>query len=416
MSLPHIHGPQPQLSPARAQSLASSAEFPVGRAPLGLDKNAKKDEGKKEGALFGATSPCPDDIRVEGGALPDAALHWPRLQEAQAHARKALHHLPNLSGRHYGALVVLDDGQEGMGTNLEAGRQVTLCDLRLAISTALNQSVAAHGDCLPGDKNPRLPKIKTIYLVNAEPDGEPPVPCADCQEWLNSVFCTPDTQVVSLERDAQGQDLIRLRTVGEMLPLHQGREAVRMTTDQPVKTLFDTTVYSESAVQVLRQGSAAQQAALQRRLKRMLNKAQKAYQRNVTAQDSHKRTGVSVLVSPLNLVLSGGRFDWTTRWFEAADLKTAALAFQWTQWVQNLVRGLPEVLRKPLDSFLSGPKIQAVAYYGDDSQLPPIASLGRIARRRGSSEALVLTVENDQVHVRTVADFMPEMYQTHTRA
>jgi cytidine deaminase len=350
-------------------------------------------------------------IRMPEMPPSEREIHLTNLFQVLRHARASQNVYSNLSKRHYGAMVILDNGIQSIGTNVEASRQTVFCDLRYAITNGMNLSIAAAKDCelrLP------TPKVKTIYLVNATVEGDSPVPCSDCQEWLNSRFCSPDTQVISLEKNPEGIGaMVRTRTVRDMLPFHQGRTAVRLTTE---KAIADLPVgMSESAARLL---NSTSDSRFPEKLRKLAAQAQSAYQRNKSASaDSGLRTGVAMMLSPLGQIVSGGRFDWSTRWHESADLATAVQAFQQTERAQQAIRGLtewrwmPHFINQKLQSWLEPPKIRAVAYYGDDAQLPPLASLGRIARHRGSSETLIVTVEDDQLQMRTIADFMPEMYR-----
>lgn len=371
----------------------------------------------------------PRIIDTIGCTQAEGKAYLPKLLEARAHAKEALALYPNYSQRHYGAVIRLDNGIEATGTNIEASRQCTLCDLRLGVSSAINKHIEESLKAKEAQASPenqarleqlsKPARVETIFLANVDPEGEAPIPCADCQEWLNTPVTAPDTRVISLEpAESEQGEQIRVRTVGEMLPLHKGREPVRFHTDKPLSELLPQADWSDRAEEVLAKLSPQKQAAMTGKLSRMLIKAQKAYQQNNSANDSKKRTGVSVTIAPLGLTVSGGRYDWTTRWFEAADLKTAAVAYQLAQHIQDfLQRGLnklPAGLQRLLTPMLEIPHIQAVAYFGEDPDLPPIPSLGRVGRRRGSSETLILTVENDAVKMRTVGDYMPEMYQTRT--
>lgn len=356
-------------------------------------------------------------IRVVGELPGDLDTHLAAMNRVVSHAQKA-RKVGNLSGRHYGALVEFANGVQGLGTNVEASRQTTFCDLRYAVNEAFNRSLEEADEAA---LDPASLKVKTVYMANAEVDGLPAVPCSDCQEWLNSDFFDADTRMISLEKDADKDDYyLYARPLADMLPLHKGRpEKPRMTTEQPLGELdFDL---SDKAAAVLSQpGNQVLDSDL--KMRRLLSRAQKAYEENRSSEytekaakkekDVSRRTGVSVLVSPFNLMMRGGRFEWTTRWFEAADLKTGALAFQLAQTLQALLQRLPGFLQKALEPLTAGPKIKAVAYYGDDPDLPPIASLGRIGRRRGSEDTLIITVENDRIQIRTISDFLPEIYKT----
>ncbi|WP_373532933.1 hypothetical protein [Vampirovibrio sp.] len=345
---------------------------------------------------------------------PDSKLlanHGLQLRKLQTHAEMAAKLTPNYSGRHYGALVVLADGTEGMSTNLEASRQVSLCDLRLALGAARNRWIESKVGSPSGSL--QVPEVQTIYLVNANLDGDQPIPCADCQEWLASPLCPPDTRVISLERGAGATDpIIRTRTVRQMLPLYKDREPPVLTTTRPLKTL--PVSYSPLAQNVV---ARSETALSDKQVKTLVLKAQQAFQQNQSlAKDSGLAAGASVLLHPSGLITEAGRVDWSTRWQQPADLTAAAIGLarcnglpetakpSWRQWFSGGRRQLPPESE-------ASQSIQAVAYYGNDSGLPPITSLGRMARKRGSAQTLVITVEQSQIQVRTVKDFIPELYR-----
>ena len=344
--------------------------------------------------------------------LPEREIHLANLSQVLWHAQASRDVYSNLSKRHYGAMVILDNGIKSIATNIEASRQFSICDLRAAITQGINQSIDTMKDC--PTKLP-TPTVKTIYLVNATVESDSPVPCSDCQEWLNSRFCTPDTQVISLENGPNNQGwAVHSRTVRDMLPLHIGRGSLRLTTEKSLADL--PLVTSKTAFAILEQAEYPTSAA---QLRKLLTQAQSAYQQNQSdTANSGLQTGVCMILSPFETMTSGGRFDWSTRWHEAADLSTAVQAFQQTERIQQAIRTvselscLPRFIKKQLQPWLEPPKIQAIAYYGNDPNLPPLASLGRIARERGSSNTLIVTVENDRIQLRTIADFMPEMYRT----
>ncbi|WP_303672644.1 hypothetical protein [Vampirovibrio chlorellavorus] len=336
---------------------------------------------------------------VEFSAGPQASRpesHQQHLERLQRHAQTAARLAPNYSGRHYAALVKLADGTEGISANVEASRQLTLCDLRLAIGAAQNQWIQKQSQHQQGPTS--LPPVKTIYLVSANLKDDHPIPCADCQEWLASPICPPDTSVISLEKNAAGQPpIMRQRSVREMLPLYKGR-TILSKTNRPMADLpvtFSTLANTHPPDQY---PSLSPKAA-----RDLMDQAQNAYLANRSlARDSRVPTGVAMLLYPSGRLITGARVDWSTRWHVPADLATVAA---------GLTRKSPEA---PADENGPSPKpekIQAVAYYGDDTQLPPITSLGRIARNRGSAETRILTIEDDTLQVRTIKDFLPELYR-----
>ena len=216
---------------------------------------------------------------------------------------------------------------------------------------------------------------------------------------------------------------MRIRTVKDMLPLHIGRgEPVRLSTHETVNQL--PLQISNRAQLVLKRiernpGASKLTPAVMRK---MIKEAQTAYQQNqYGAKESGMKTGVCARMEPDGSLHSQERFEWSTRWFEPPDLRAVAHGFQY-RWA--LQKSLPDLLegvwfyramRQNLNTWVKPPSVQALAYVGDDPNLPPLTSLGRIARRRGSSDTLILTVENDVIQCRTLAEFMPEMYQTTAR-
>lgn len=323
--------------------------------------------------------------------------HQQNLRRVLTHAETAARLAPNYSGRRYGALVRLEDGTEGLSANVEASRQVTLCDLRLALSAAQNRWIEKQS------QNPfsqvTLPPVKTIYLVNGNPDSEDhPIPCSDCQEWLASPLCPPETEVVSLEKnEPERPPQIKKRTVQEMLPLYKNRTNAVFTSPEPISSL--PIVYSERAKIAVGDLSESQ-------MKTLLEKAKEAYLKGRTlAKESQMDTGAAVLFSPSGLITTGNRFDWSSRLHESAELNGAAQGFARI----NQLRLAPGSNEN--ESYRAPQKIQAIAYYGEDPNLPPIASLGRVARKKGAPEALVLTIEAGQIQVRTIRDFLPELYR-----
>lgn len=366
--------------------------FPL---PQRYDRKPHSERLKFQGR--GSTATNGDTVEFSAaaqGPLPES--HRQHLERLQRHAQTAARLAPNYSGRHYAALVKLADGTEGISANVEASRQLTLCDLRLAIGAAQNQWIQKQSQHTQAPSS--LPPVKTIYLVSANLKDDHPIPCADCQEWLASPICPPDVSVISLEKNAAGQPpIMRQRSVQEMLPLYKGRSILSKTNrsiaDLPVTFSTLANTQSNDPYPPLSPKAARD----------LIGQAQSAYLANRSlARDSRVPTGVAMLLHPSGRLITGARVDWSTRWHVPADLATVAA---------GLTRKSPPTLTGGNESDLLPEKIQAVAYYGDDTQLPPITSLGRIARNRGSAETRILTIEDDALQVRTIKDFLPELYR-----
>lgn len=339
------------------------------------------------------------------------ALHWERLKRVQTHTQTARRYFPNFSKRYYGALVVLENGIEGMGVNVEPTHQTAFCDLRYAITNAVNQSIAAK----TGQKSlgtVQTPKVKTIYLVNSELQKDAaPIPCSDCQEWLTSRYCSPDTQLISLEQAPHGKEMIRFRTVKEMLPQHSKQSAVRFWTERPVSALpISISEEAQLLWQSLGRGKKAENQV--RNLVMLAKQAFLEQPEPKKEKSREKQAGAAVLLGPSGIIERAARLEWgSTRWFEPTDLRAVSVALNELHKQQFWIRKLPGFLQRFWQSRLQPQSIQAVAYYGNDAYLPPVASLGRLSRFNGSKEVLLVTVENDRIQVRTSKDFMTEMYR-----
>jgi hypothetical protein len=363
--------------------------------PQRYDRRPHSEQTKFQGR--GSQTPNGDTVEFSAATpIPPGESHQQHLERLQRHAQTAARLAPNYSGRHYAALVKLADGTEGMSANVEASRQLTLCDLRLAIGAAQNQWIQKQSQ---QQQTPSpLPPVKTIYLVSANLKDDHPIPCADCQEWLASPICPPDASVISLEKNTAGKPpLMRQRSVREMLPLYKGR-AITSKTQHPLAELpvtFSTLATTRPTEQY---PPLTKQAA-----RELMDQAQTAYLANRSlARDSKVPTGVAMLLYPSGRLITGARVDWSTRWHVPADLATVAA---------GLTQRNPQTPADEDAANTKPEKIQAVAYYGDDTQLPPITSLGRIARNRGSAETRILTIEDDTIQVRTIKDFLPELYR-----
>lgn len=394
MNLPGFHIPlNPSTFLPVSSSKKTSGKKTSGVLPSGQAK-------KTATLLFRGQGDQADVLSLTGaGVRPELSdpevspsSHWARLKKLQAHAQASARLIPNYSGRHYGALVVLADGTEAMSANVEASRQVSLCDLQLAIGAAQNRWIEKHVSQLP--ESAQVPAVRAVYLVNANLEGDQPIPCADCQKWLASPLCPPDVKIISLEKTNNKNNdtiepIMRIRTVQQMLPLYK-RENPAFTTVLPLDALpVRYSLFAEKAIEQLGKFLSREQ------IQTLLERAQKSFHDNASlAKDSGLPAGASVLLMPSGIISEGGRVDWSTRWHDPADLATAAAAL----CVASQQDAKPQT-------------IQAVAYYGNDPNLPPIASLGRMARKRGSANTFIINVEQDQIQLRTIQDFLPELYR-----
>ncbi len=413
MRLPaHFTGSSPDIRPQRRPSrpLGNQALF-SGKLPRSPLQKVQPEEIK----LDIAASISPEE------QTPDAiARHLKRLRQVHQHGLKGKQS-PNFSNRHYaaGLLARSADNQTPqwtMGTNIEPTWQHSTCDLRVAYDQLRNQAIQKGQE--------KAPLIDTIYLVNADLNQMPPIPCADCQNLMTTQDFSPKTRVISLQQDPDTRQFrLKMRTIQDMLPYSHRDIAVRYTTDAPLDTLPVTR--SPQAKQVLSNTGKPPQESL----RSLLQQAQESYLNGVNPPN-RTQTGSAMLLSPIRTPVTGSRLNWSTRWFQPADLAALHHGLEIWQRVQTIVKTLfqtcqahlPDFIRQPLESMFQRaigwlkqhPHIQAVAYYGDEPHLPPISSLGRLARKHATPDTLIVTIENDRVQIRTLADYMPEMYHSNS--
>lgn len=334
-------------------------------------------------------------------ALPvSKAVLLERLLEAHEHALKNKA-LGNLSGRQFSANLLLGNGQWALGTNIELSRENALCGERSALVTAWNR--ALEGLSLSRLKRPGQREsmqqgmhVALLALANGDPlsQASPVSPCSECQSWMASErYFGPDTLLSSLSRDAQtGQYVIETRSVRELLPLLESQQqsmSPHALTQLPVQV-------SERAQQVMDQWSIQPE-----QLQTLAQEAKTAYLQNQTAFQSGKNSGVSVLMSD-GRTAQAQRFEWTKRWAEAPDL-------------QAVVHGVQQALQNRTSQSASRPQLRAVAYYGS-GDTPSVRSLGVLAQEVwGSPDALIVVASPDGLHVRTIRDYMTDIYISRPR-
>ncbi|MBI5244271.1 MAG: hypothetical protein HY922_11440 [Elusimicrobia bacterium] len=303
---------------------------------------------------------------------------------------------PNFSGFHVHAAVELSDGRWASAPNVELSREVTLCAERAAILAAL----AAAGTAA---------KVRAIVVSNS--GGDFKKLCAECLSWLaTGKFFTPDTQIVSVSRDpVSGRFNLRIRALKSILPFHMQTGRLPSTTQRPVGSL--EVALSENAAR--RNGYSKSD------LKSLMEVARRAYERGAAEQFSAKPSAAAVRLAPFGRA-SAVRFQWAPRFTEAEDLQAAASALERAarlrarilRAVRLLDRATFHALRleERLAGMLRAPAIDAIAYYGQDFDLPPIASLGRLVRQGATPDTLILRIENDRIQARTLGDYMTEIY------
>jgi hypothetical protein len=378
-------------------------------------QKSPKMNGQPKIDLFFAGRLNPSEYRIEGCTQAEAEKALPELLRAQAFARtnasSALKTPDNK--RFFGAVLEFEDGQKFLSGNYILLRERPRCDIDNAITLGVNQWREQNWKA----KNPlAAPKVKALYLANADRHSLAN-PCEDCLGLLNTSIFSPSTRIYTLEgQKKQPNSLIRCRTVGDMLPLHQGRsEPINWLTSRPVRAL--PVALSQSAKDAL---ARMPEPISEKRIRQLIAQAKKSYEqsREVDVM-TQTHAGSAVIISPYrHRIYTGSRFEWARRWPELADLNAAKTGLQKAlrrQWRLNHLMEqpwMPDFVKHPLKRRLASPSVIAVAYYND---MPPsIRSLGRIRRHRGSNDTLVITVENDTIQIRTMRDYLPAAHNTPT--
>ena len=127
----------------------------------------------------------------------------------------------------------------------------------------------------------------------------------------------------------------------------------------------------------------------------MLIAAQEEYKSegNINEGYSGKNDAAAVLFNESDQIFRARRVEWVPRWSDPADLTAAKIGIN--------------ALSK---TGVKAPNVKAVAYYGDHGDLPSIKSVGRLAQKRGSKDVIIIILEKDTIHVRTIRDSMPHVH------
>jgi cytidine deaminase len=355
---------------------------------------------------------------------------------ANAHQR-----VGNVSGDYYASAVELEDGTWGVGTNVETSPTDRSCGERISMLVAWNASIQKHTR-QPDDAHLEASQGMRVkrFVMSQATLGKHLVPCSDCQGWMtNPRYFSPTTEIGTLQADPEtGRYTLWIRALRDLMPMwgqHQPSLTQRPLEALPVKV----SPLADQTYQALAQtGQVSDRIRTQ-----LLKQAQSAYERNVTTDFTQRKVGAAALLSSGHIV-SSNRFEWHKRTIEAADMRASgsglellkrrrALQAQW--WKQTLGHLSPvlarstehafQAVRQTMSKALPGmtqklfppePKVLAVAYYGEvPEEIPSIRSLGYLAKlKHGGPDTLLMMIEGDTVQVRSIRDYMAEIYVSAT--
>lgn len=317
--------------------------------------------------------PAPDRLKL---------LVAKALETYTAVQKEAVEH-QNFSDFHVHAAVELSNGAWASAPNVELSREVTLCAERTAILAALANAPAGT-------------KVKTVVVSNS--GGDFKKLCAECLSWLaTGKFFSPDTEIVSVARDpATGRVSISIRTLKSILPYHLDADRQPSLSEKPVGSL-----------EVSLSQAAAASGASASAAKALMAQAAKAYGKGAADQFAAKPAAAAVRLSD-SRTASAVRFQWAARFSEYEDLGAASSAIEASAKRRALVQRVLGWIGVKRQS--PAPSIEAIAYYGQDTDLPPIASIGRLTRQGAGPETLIIRIEDGRISVRVLGEYMTEIY------
>lgn len=312
----------------------------------------------------------------------DKELALEKLLEAYELALKHKQH-GNYSGRFYVTLMHASDGSSAAATNVEFSRDRLMCGERAA-ATKLVSEILEHSP----DPSKDVTVTHMFMTGGHKPFGEDDSvyrSCGDCLSWMTTdKYFSPDTKIISPKKLPSGELALQVLSIKELAPHHH--ESMEPSTSE--KTLRSLPIdFSDKAREVIKAEGITRTT-----LRNLLSEAKHASEHVSTAEFSGSKNGSAVLLSNGD-INQGNDFEWSARWRESGDMLGAATGFQ-------KAAGSVKDLR-----------VRGVAYYGDGKELPPIASLARLAQAgRGGTDLLVVRIDNDRIEVKTALDYMPYMY------
>ncbi|MBY0403445.1 MAG: hypothetical protein K2X66_06070 [Cyanobacteria bacterium] len=321
----------------------------------------------------------------------------------------------NISGRNFSSTIELANGLTETAVNSEFTRDDILCGERSGIVAAINKAISKLNiNKLSSD--PEYVKqaqtgihVKRIIMSGAhrtsgsnpmdatkDSVGSPP-PCSDCQAWMaTDEYFDKTTQIVSLDRKPDQSFVLKIMTVGTMLPLWG--DASLSKSNQSIDTMPLKT--SPRAQTLL--SSGAPNTLDEERIRELVKAAKSSYETNQLAEVSKKNGAVSALFMPINKIYTQPRFDITARWYNDPAKGVLETGFR-----EMEKQG---VSTNPTD----GASAVAFAFYGDYPQ-PTVNTLGylsQLERGEGADKSLIIRIEKDTIQVRTIRDMLPEVYMS----
>lgn len=316
----------------------------------------------------------------------------------------------NLKGDYYATACEIGNANTstwGQGVNIVLSNSQVLCSERASVTDAFTENVSSGvTNSSASTFNPqRKPKVKTMILSTVNL-AEELTPCSDCMSWLNTnTYFDPNTRIVNLIQDATTQQpQLWVRTLRDILPMWGQQKpsiSYRMLESLPIQ---------------LSSTAQGMPHLTPEKVRYLISRAKQDYLESQPTKFTQSKLSCAALFSN-GVVSADSRFEWHKRLVESADLNAVGKGFRprptWKTLLMSPLTKLGSVLKKwILNRPAEEPTVKAIAYYGHvEEEIPDIRSLGYLAKKQhGSADVLVICIEDDLIQVRTIRDYLPNLY------
>jgi hypothetical protein len=298
----------------------------------------------------------------------------------------------------------------GQGVNIVLSNSQVLCSERASVTDAFTENMLEANRLSPAASGPQMkPKVKTMILSTVNL-AEELTPCSDCMSWLNtSIYFEPNTRIVNLIRDpATHQPQLWVRTLREILPM--------WGTQKPSLS------YQPLQILPIKLSQTAQEmpSLTKEKIQTLISRAKQDYMESKPTKFTQSKLSCAALFSN-GVVSADSRFEWHKRLVESADLNAVGKGFRprptWKTLLMSPLSKLGSILKRVITNTPpEEPTVKAIAYYGHVAdEIPDIRSLGYLAKKQhGSADVLLICIEDDVIQVRTIRDYLPNLYISST--
>jgi cytidine deaminase len=310
----------------------------------------------------------------------------------------------NLKGDYYATACEMgntDTSIWGQGVNIVLSTSQVLCSERASVTDAFTENIS---NPTLSETQPKS-KVKTMILSTVNL-AEELTPCSDCMSWLNtSSYFEPDTRIVNLIQDSSTKEpQLWVRTLRDILPMW-GKQ----------KPSISYQILDRLPIQ-LSPTAQGMSHLTPEKISSLVNRAKQDYLESQPTKFTQSKLSCAALFSN-GVVSADSRFEWHKRLVESADLNAVGKGFRprptWKTLLMSPLSKIGSVLKKWLTHTPpEEPTVKAIAYYGHvEEEIPDIRSLGYLAKKQhGSADVLVICIEDDVIQVRTIRDYLPNLY------